>query len=268
MKKDIPDSLRRALTNNHYIPVIGWGYPDFVSTPWSEICSDLGNRCSVEKAAKQWIHISGPHMLTLYHAVANLQTNCIIAITPDNLLEETLRYYDHQWLRLEQDKEYDTRDHNIFIPLGGDIKAPGTMIILQHDFLYLRFKENILWNHAHSKAALNPLMVIGFDLKDACIQDFLYDLRSDHVSGQSGWVICEHADGEDRLLWGESGFEIIETRLAEFLKDIVRISNEPTSLTSMYTYDLETPYKHLDYFERTGVPAIMAQNDHLTCTVR
>jgi hypothetical protein len=263
MNNQLPPSIIEALGSAHYLPVIGWGYPDWVMGPGNLDSGDNfsildrskkeSSKGDVEKIVLEWLKISGPHLLPLYQAVARLNSECILSFNPDPLFRRTLEYYDPNWLTLDFDQTNYEYGRRLLISFGGKSENPGTMLLTEDDYLSLHQKREILWNHAQSFAARMPLLVIGCDSRNRMLQRILSKLRSVPPHSRAGWIFCCAAAKKDRESWDALGFDVIESSPAEFLRNIVRASDTdiPLYISGVkQSESLETPYKHLNYFER------------------
>ena len=65
--------------------------------------------------------------------------------------------------------------------------------------------------------------------------------------------MCQKVAEKERLTWEANGFEVVEAPIASLLRSIVLIANTPRAAVgrAMDRFDgRQSPYKHLDYFER------------------
>jgi HEAT repeat protein len=265
MYNTLPPSIIEVLGSAQYLPVIGWGFPDWVVCPnsWFNWNSTVDfsisyhnqkkySESNVETIVLEWLKTSSPHLLPLYQAVAYLNAECILTFNPDLLFRKTLEYYDPNWLTLDFDQPNYEHGHRLLIPLGGKSENPGTMLITEDDYLSLHLKREILWNHTQNFAARYPFLVLGCDIKDRLLPRILSKLRSVPPHSRAGWIFCCAAAKKDRESWEVLGFDVIESSPAEFLRNIVRVSNNNSLYIGgvNHSKSLETPYKHLNYFER------------------
>jgi HEAT repeat protein len=263
MNNRLPPSIIEALGSAQYLPVIGWGSPDWVTYPGS--LDLMGNFSILDRIKKEsskgniveevckWLKRSGPHLLQLYQAVAELNAECILTFNPDPFFRKILKYYDPNWLTLGFDQINYEHGRRLLIPLGGDSDNPGTMLLNEDDYLTLHQEREILWNHAQSFATRMPLLVIGCDSSNRMLQRLLSKLRSVPPHSRAGWIFCHSIAKKDRESWDALGFDVIVSSPAEFLRNIVRASNidKPLYIGGIkHSKSLETPYKHLNYFER------------------
>jgi hypothetical protein len=82
MNNKLPPSIIEALGSAQYLPVIGWGFPDWITYPGSldlrgnssilDRSKKESSKGNVEEVVSDWLKISGPHLLPLYQAVAEL----------------------------------------------------------------------------------------------------------------------------------------------------------------------------------------------------
>ena len=87
MNNQLPHSIIEALGSTQYLPVIGWGFPDWVTCPGSldsrgdssilDLSKKKISKGNVETVVLEWLKISGPHLLPLYQAMAELNAECI-----------------------------------------------------------------------------------------------------------------------------------------------------------------------------------------------
>jgi HEAT repeat protein len=263
MNNRLPSSIIEALGSARYLPVIGWGFPDWVTCPGSfnpkgnfsifDLSKKESYRIEVENEVRNWLNISGHHLLPLYQSVATLNAECILTFNPDTLFRKTLEYYDPKWLTLDFEQTNYEHGRRLLIPFGGKSENPETMLLTEDDYLTLHQKREILWNHAQGFATRMPLLVIGCDSSNRILQRMLSKLRSIPPHSRAGWIFCHSASKKDRASWEVLGFDVIESPPAEFLRNIVRASNTDNPLYIggiNHSKSLEKPYKHLNYFER------------------
>ncbi len=252
MTNSLTSSLIQAIQTRSYLPVVGWGYPDLVPISTETLKSDQ-QRHDFETDTLQWLKIASPSLSPLYQAVGSLPVPCIIALTPDPFMENTLRYYDPNLITLQPNQADYPPDRRILLPLGGFCHNPGTMLLSESDYLNLPKKQEILWDLAQSYASRTPLLVLGCNIADSLLRHILSKLRLVPLHKDAGWFLCQNATEKDCIAWHALGFEVIEAPMANLLRDIVRIANQSTSSTDCKPrrlFKLKTPYKYLDYFER------------------
>ncbi len=252
MTNSLTSSLIRAIQTRSYLPVVGWGYPDLTPISTETLKSDQ-RRNDFETDILQWLKIASPSLSPLYQAVGSLPVSCIIALTPDPFMENTLKYYDPNLITLHPNQANYLPDRRILIPLGGCYYNPATMLLSESDYLNLSKKQEILWDLAQSYASRTPLLVLGCNIADSLLRHILSKLRLVPLKKDAGWFLCQNATEKDRIAWHALGFEVIEAPMANLLRDIVRVANQSTSSTDCKPsrlFKLKTPYKYLDYFER------------------
>jgi HEAT repeat protein len=179
--------------------------------------------------------------------------DCVLALTPDPVLEKTLEYHSPGWLTVAPAQAEYAPGQRVLLPLGGLSCQAETMALFEHDYLDLRRKREILWSHAESHATRGPLLVLGCDPGDEVLRRILYQLRPVPPHRQAGWLLCRQVSIRDRELWDALGFQVVEGPPASLLRQLVRAANQVIPMAGTrptYKSGRTSPYKHLNYFER------------------
>ncbi len=266
MSEILPFSLVDALRREHYLPVIGWGYPDLAPGPrgWSGTTPadhprsaagivDSGHeRFCMESEARRWLTVAGPHLWPLYQAVASLPISYLLTLTPDLQLIQILKIQDPAWIVAGTGQTEFLEGQRIILPLGGLSSDPASILIGPADYVGLARRRRNLWELSQGYAARSPLLLLGFDPADQGLRHVVAGLRPVSASQNGGWLLCKAVSARDRESYQALGFEVVEAPLATLLRAIVRVSFDrlkEEGRRSIQASGRNTPYKNLNYFE-------------------
>lgn len=247
---NLPTSLIKSLNLKNYVPVIGWGYPDFAPIP-EFVSQTIENTDSRKISAQTWLEIAGPSVWPLFYAAAQLPVERLIALTPDKMLEDILRYFNNNWVFLQENQaEYDPNRPVVF-PLGGSDTHPDSLLFEASD--YIKLRNRIIYDQVLSVTSRSPLLVIGCDVSSMVFQHLLSELRESPPFEFGGWVICNKAEDRDVMLWDRLNFEVIQGPISGLLREIVNLATAeiPYSTPADQNDVLgKPPYKYLNFYER------------------
>src|SRR5688500_13216967 len=96
MYNGLPAGLLDAIGRGACLPLVGWGFPDFVEvSPFEDRAAHADHHSSEirrdrELSARRWVSNAGPRVWPLFEAVADLPVDCVIGLTPDPALPRIL----------------------------------------------------------------------------------------------------------------------------------------------------------------------------------
>ena len=73
----LPPTLVKALVRRQYLPIVGWGYPDFMPAIVKGTRA-VDQRYQLEDIALSWITVAGPHVWPLYQAGVSQSTQGLV----------------------------------------------------------------------------------------------------------------------------------------------------------------------------------------------
>src|ERR1044072_5588965 len=245
MASGLPPDLLEDFRNDCILPVVGYGYPDFVPHPVAETPEPVDG-------VEEWVKLLGPHVWPVFHALACLPVNYVVSLTPDPALAHILEYYDPSWLMLNTQQPDYPSGRRLILPLAVSLDSPQSVLRPGTDALEMPLDREVLWSLAESFATRSRLLVIGFDPADETSLRLLARLQPATPMRKRGWLACGDITPRDREAWEARGFSVVCLPPAQLLRDIALTADmarlDAPRRQSASAHAL--PYKHLRYFER------------------
>jgi hypothetical protein len=258
-----PESLGRAIATGHFLPVIGWGYPDFIRTPVAAYLGQYVNvsefaaaapysRQAYENAAAEWLQNCSVILKPIYEAIAALGCEAILSFSPDPLLQNIVEAYNSDIAIIQPGQTSFKSATRAFLSLGGTANAPADMLLTPADAIALPSSQYVLWEMAERRSARVPFVVFGCDPSERSVLHLLSRLRPCDDFAFPGWVVCGDIRPRDQARWEARGFEVVILSPAFLPRYLMETSAAQINRTTLpATAGRAQPYKHLDYYERT-----------------
>ncbi len=245
----VPVELRQCARSGALLPIIGFGYPDFIKGPGADTLAIMAG--ATPAAVNRWIGRFGAHTWPLFHTLARLPVRTMIAFTPDSSLGKILEYYDSAWVTVAPAQQQLPPGRRYLLPLGGLIEDWSSLLVGPREFLTIERRP--MWLHAAAMAARLPLLVVGCDPSDERLLHVLIKLRPVPIGGQAGWLVTGDINGHDAERWNAAGYTVIINPIAGVLRAITShgvTGREEVSRAAVRPSrdGSETPYKYLDYY--------------------
>lgn len=178
----------------------------------------------------------------------------------DQLLEDTLRQFDKQYVLIVRDTDVPSFDESLItlIKLHGDINQPDSLIITEDDLDAFIDRLPAISDVIRAYFATKTLIFIGYNLEGELFKRFFRQVTRNLSAFQrpAYAVVANALDEVDERYWRRFNVQVLTRDLAVFLDDLVRSVKELSKAPELKKQTLtlprpslpERPYKGLESY--------------------